>query len=1141
MNKKLGYSGQLSRADLLQALATDNVEQITYIAKQLGLSTVLEETPAGGGVDANESVYVVSKTIGQPFAEEHKGIRPIAGFWRLGSRETLIPSERISPVTPLASTEWKGLSSLPAPHHHLLVTPRDFIPRLLPHLQNKAYGFKPDITKLVKQVSQAKALNDIPRLPSHTSNAIVQVIDDRHTHLIPYWKDHTVQHRLLEAIHNGNIQRSVLMDGQSTPRILGFDGWQKWLPPEKGSVVMIFSDLGALSQTPETQVVIWWKLGQTLHRAGCKAIVFMPCNPTLCDARLKTLFTLEALTRTDINVVRSIDEEQQLQVNLLLDALSPTIRVEPGLLRQMRLEMAQHGKQWQINAAVESMIWQHGDIQEAHSVAATWNRDARKQRLKNFEKLSLEERRTALDVIRQWRQPLPKQIWFEEITSLDSKSRDLQTADVQAADAYFQQLSEQIQSSTFLESEIETREWLQRVAWRLPETALENETVGEALQHIKFKVSPQSTDNIDPRNLPISDIPEKQVMLYQRGESICVELFVPHSEKSMGYSPLAQLRMQHDLVRIEVNGQRLGELGLTSGNIVQLPNNTTHLTAISDREILHFDQFFKPEWAKRFWRDQKGMFAETVSSEGETYRWAWYSGVRNRLEEHRKRGVWYSAMAELVKQFNTTKRIGKIFISYARDGSHGENLAAEIQQQLQAVGFAVFRDVIGLRPGDVWHHKLEFELESSDVMVLVVSEKVRTSKWVHNEVSMAEEIGIPVIPVLAEKMRYPLWLRHLQVLNFCEILDWSLLLEAIERHADRETRFVSSFTKRNTLQTDPIVTGMPSTLEKDVGRVIPPPWASTMGDDQYGRYADINVKGVTQRFRWIEPGAFLMGSPIYEPKRNDDEILHPVQLTNGFWLADTACTQALWQVVMGSNPAYFQDDINNPVEKVSWDDVQEFIQVLNKSISGLTALLPTEAQWEYACRAGTATPFSFGDNITPLLVNYDSNYSYNTNKKGLRRQKALPVKSLPANSWGLYEMHGNVLEWCQDRLGEYPTELIIDPQNLTTGSVRRVLRGGSWNSGGRVARSAHREAFTSVYRRSHVGFRIAIAHAKIRQDHINLSPLQIGDKVLITEGPFRGLDAIFQNYDGKDRAIILLNVLNKPTKLVLSPDHFSRE
>ncbi|HRJ51455.1 MAG TPA: toll/interleukin-1 receptor domain-containing protein [Candidatus Thiothrix moscowensis] len=122
----------------------------------------------------------------------------------------------------------------------------------------------------------------------------------------------------------------------------------------------------------------------------------------------------------------------------------------------------------------------------------------------------------------------------------------------------------------------------------------------------------------------------------------------------------------------------------------------------------------------------------------------------------------------------------------------------------------------GLKPGDVWYHKLEFELESSDVMVLVVSEKVRTSKWVHNEVSMAEDIGIPVIPVLAEKVRHPLWLRHLQVLDFCEELHWASLLGAIGHH----------------------VGGSGGT------RGISPPWASNAGSDSYGHYADLNVQGV---------------------------------------------------------------------------------------------------------------------------------------------------------------------------------------------------------------------------------------------------------------------------------------------------------
>lgn len=212
-----------------------------------------------------------------------------------------------------------------------------------------------------------------------------------------------------------------------------------------------------------------------------------------------------------------------------------------------------------------------------------------------------------------------------------------------------------------------------------------------------------------------------------------------------------------------------------------------------------------------------------------------------------------------------------------------------------------------------------------------------------------------------------------------------------------------------------------------------PKWASLADEDEYGRYADLSVEGVIQRFRWIAAGTFLMGSPDTEQERSNDETLHQVTLTQGYWLADTACTQALWQVVMGNNPADFTDSLQNPVEQVSWKDVQGFIHQLNKHLQGITARLPTEAEWEYACRAGTSTPFSFGATITPEQANYDEDIWETTVK----------VKSLPSNPWGLYEMHGNVWEWCQDWYGEYPSSSILNPRGPKSGDGR-VLRGGAW-------------------------------------------------------------------------------------------------
>jgi formylglycine-generating enzyme len=256
-----------------------------------------------------------------------------------------------------------------------------------------------------------------------------------------------------------------------------------------------------------------------------------------------------------------------------------------------------------------------------------------------------------------------------------------------------------------------------------------------------------------------------------------------------------------------------------------------------------------------------------------------------------------------------------------------------------------------------------------------------------------------------------------------------------------------------------------------------PEWGADLGYDVYGLYADLEIKGVTQRFRWIAPGAFLMGSPEDEPERYINETRHQVTLTQGYWLADSTCTQALWRAVMGSNPSRFQDDEQNPVEQVSWSDVQQFIDKLNRLIPNLNARLPTEAQWEYACRAGTTTPFSFDKNITPEQVNYNGEYPYTGGKEGLYRGKTVPVKSLPPNPWGLYEMHGNVWEWCNDWFGpvgyDYPSAPVIDPVGASKGADR-VLRGGSWDDYGRDVRSAHSNRYGPADRDYDLGFRLSL-------------------------------------------------------------------
>ena len=264
---------------------------------------------------------------------------------------------------------------------------------------------------------------------------------------------------------------------------------------------------------------------------------------------------------------------------------------------------------------------------------------------------------------------------------------------------------------------------------------------------------------------------------------------------------------------------------------------------------------------------------------------------------------------------------------------------------------------------------------------------------------------------------------------------------------------------------------------------FPPAWADAWGDDRFGLWAEFSVGDVLQRMRWVEPGTFWMGSPDEEDERGSSEgPRHQVHLT-GFWLADSACSQALWQAVMGGeNPSYFKGDAALPVEQVSWDDVQGFLKRLEAGLpDGSGALLPTEAQWEYACRAGTDTPFSFGTTLTSAQANYNGNHPYGKAPKGLYRERTVPVKSLPANAWGLYQMHGNVWEWCADDRRDYAGTALRDaaledpwgPVSQEQGA-HRAVRGGSWFYRARGLRSAYRIRLSRGDRSLGLGFRVAL-------------------------------------------------------------------
>lgn len=226
--------------------------------------------------------------------------------------------------------------------------------------------------------------------------------------------------------------------------------------------------------------------------------------------------------------------------------------------------------------------------------------------------------------------------------------------------------------------------------------------------------------------------------------------------------------------------------------------------------------------------------------------------------------------------------------------------------------------------------------------------------------------------------------------------------------------------------------------------------------------------GLTIVMCWVPPGRFLMGSPEEEENRCEDETQHPVVISNGFWLARKKISQRLWTAVMGNNPSFLVDDAR-PVEQVSWRDIcgsdsdsLGFLERINRfAPSGMRFSLPTESEWEYACRAGTSEVYSepFEGVVT---------------ERAAAESRIFHEGPEYTNSWGLCGMHGDIWEWCVDWHDLYPSDLAVDPSGPKTG-MKKMVRGGKWKSYGGYCRAADRGRYGDLAEtRPYIGFRLAL-------------------------------------------------------------------
>ncbi|MDO4550424.1 MAG: formylglycine-generating enzyme family protein [Planctomycetia bacterium] len=253
-------------------------------------------------------------------------------------------------------------------------------------------------------------------------------------------------------------------------------------------------------------------------------------------------------------------------------------------------------------------------------------------------------------------------------------------------------------------------------------------------------------------------------------------------------------------------------------------------------------------------------------------------------------------------------------------------------------------------------------------------------------------------------------------------------------------------------------------------KVTPENSASAVKEGQKaGERLTKTVDGVEYSFRWCPAGSFLMGAPEGEIGRDPWDIQHKVTLTRGYWMLETEVTQQMWENVMAENPSQFKG-ADRPVENVNWKDCQNFCQKLRDK--GLNVFLPTEAQWEYAARAGTVTSLCSGKNITtetgtcPALHEvcwYNKNSDFQTHT----------VAQKQPNIWGIYDMHGNVYEWCHDWKRRYTGAEVTDPLGSPSGTYR-IGRGGSWCDSAKDCGSAKRFANPPAFHSFNLGLRVIL-------------------------------------------------------------------
>ena len=937
-----------------------------------------------------------------------------------------------------------------------------------------------------------------------------------------------------------------------------------------------------------------------------------------------TLIPWEKRTR------RQVDPDKEKQTLEKLVALaSPAIRVEAGLLRSLRTALLP-----ETDVTLEFAFWQHKALSSRSSEAASFVPETAEIYRRRFARCEWHEQKTAIDIIRSWRTPLPDGVYFEELLSLPDNTKSLLIEDqiykdeLNTARAHFSDLAKN-QGTLQGEAGTNLRAWLSRVETRATDDVLEAE---KPLRDAVSGVMKQRNRQLSPGATGDRGVNVKKVALSLSPTGL--DITVPESATSQtASSPLATLPSKNGVVDLvewrAANEFPAEEFRLSGGApgwaedwgvdqfgpwaafslLFDLPEASDDKGSPSEK--MRVTQVMRwippgtflmgsPEDEQGRYDDEGPQHERTI----ETGFWLFDTPVMQalwlavmednpsefkRLERPVESVSWDHAKAFIERlnerlpdldmrlpseaEWEYACRAGTAEATYAGGWSSDDD-GADLAILGQIAWYRENSDnqthpVSQKRPNDFglydmlgnvdewcedeWHDS--YEGAPSDGSAWLGQPSGQDEKGRANRVFRGGSWGnVARIVRSASRGRYGPSFRGRDLGFRCaggrvepgrqgarsahvsrepgKARTTTRVRSRVERagaqpggilgtepaeRAARKRAAVDPSHPQANLSLDALpARPMQICTDKAVLTLAPmtrPDWASAFGRDRFGLYADLLIESVTQKLRWIPPGRFTMGSPDSEPGRRDPEgPQHEVTIGTGFWLFDTPVTQALWEALMEEkNPSRFVH-LERPVEQVDWHQAGEFTERLSKRFPALAFHLPSEAEWEYACRAGTsaatyAGPMEIlGANNAPVLDEiawYGGNSGRNFDLDEGQDSSGWPDKQYPddeqagtrivkqkrPNAFGLYDMLGNVYEWCQD---EWHDSYEGAPDDGSAwlgqssgqdkeGRADRVFRGGSWDLNAQYVRSAFRRRYEPSRRNFILGFRCAGGPVELRQ------------------------------------------------------------